>query len=112
METNKKNTAKDENQIPDFLNYPPSEDIYNMGKEEKDIDPEDPTKKKTFDAPNSLAPSSEETDNAHLGSDLDIPGVEFDNWQVDIANEDEENDYYSIGGDNHTDLEETNDDVV
>lgn len=37
---------------------------------------------------------------------LDIPGSELDNQQEDIGSEDEENNYYSIGGDRHDDLEE------
>jgi hypothetical protein len=38
--------------------------------------------------------------------DLDIPGAELDDKQEEIGSEDEENNYYSIGGDNHNDLEE------
>ena len=40
------------------------------------------------------------------GSDLDIPGSELDDDQEDIGSEDEENNGYSIGSDNHNDLEE------
>jgi hypothetical protein len=40
------------------------------------------------------------------GGDLDIPGAELDDKQEEIGSEDEENNYYSIGGDNHNDLEE------
>jgi hypothetical protein len=36
----------------------------------------------------------------------DIPGAELDDKQEEIGSEDEENNYYSIGGDNHNDLEE------
>lgn len=38
--------------------------------------------------------------------DLDIPGAELDNKNEDIGEEDEENNYYSLGGDRHEDLEE------
>jgi hypothetical protein len=38
--------------------------------------------------------------------DLDIPGAELDNENEDIGEEDEENNYYSLGGDRHEDLEE------
>jgi hypothetical protein len=41
------------------------------------------------------------------GGDLDIPGSELDDAQEEIGSEDEENNHYSIGGDNH-DLEEDN----
>lgn len=40
------------------------------------------------------------------GEDLDIPGSEDDDDMEDIGSEDEENNLYSIGGDNHDDLEE------
>ena len=40
------------------------------------------------------------------GSDLDVPGSELDDEQEKIGNEDEENNYYSLGGDDHNDLEE------
>ncbi|MBL0744607.1 hypothetical protein [Chryseolinea lacunae] len=40
------------------------------------------------------------------GDDLDIPGSSDDDAQEDIGNEDEENNSYSLGGDNHNDLEE------
>jgi len=35
-----------------------------------------------------------------------VPGSELDDEQEAIGNEDEENNYYSLGGDNHNDLEE------
>jgi hypothetical protein len=40
------------------------------------------------------------------GQDLDIPGSELDDADEKIGGEDEENNYYSLGGDNHDDLEE------
>lgn len=41
------------------------------------------------------------------GKDLDIPGSELDDEQEALGSEDEENNGYSIGGDNHDDLEES-----
>jgi hypothetical protein len=41
-----------------------------------------------------------------LGDGLDIPGAELDDANEEIGEEDEENNYYSLGGDNHEDLEE------
>jgi hypothetical protein len=41
-----------------------------------------------------------------LGYPLDIPGSDLDDRQEAIGSEDEENNYYSIGGDNHDNLEE------
>lgn len=110
METNVKkskyNATKTEDQIADSLNYPPDQDIYNKGQKESEIDPEDISKTKTFEKTSKNNEKSFEEDVS--GSDLDVPGSEADNWQVDISNEDEENEYYSIGGDNHNDLEEDN----
>ena len=40
------------------------------------------------------------------GDDLDIPGSEDDDANEEIGEEDEENNYYSLGGDAHEDLEE------
>ncbi len=38
--------------------------------------------------------------------ELDIPGSELDDVTEEIGSEDEENNYYSIGGDQHENLEE------
>jgi len=43
---------------------------------------------------------------------LDIPGSELDDADENIGEEDEENNGYSIGGDNHNDLEEDNEDEL
>jgi hypothetical protein len=43
------------------------------------------------------------------GADLDVPGSEGDDGNENIGEEDEENNYYSLGGDNHENLEEDND---
>jgi hypothetical protein len=42
------------------------------------------------------------------GNDLDVPGAELDDQSEKIGSEDEENNPYSIGGDAHDKLEETN----
>lgn len=85
--------------------YPTSEDIYYRGKEEHDIDPEDFSKLKS---PNQK-PEDKNAKNFEddmTGGDLDIPGSELDDGQEALGSEDEENNYYSLGGDNHVDLEE------
>ena len=43
---------------------------------------------------------------AVTGDDLDVPGTEDDDANEEIGEEDEENNYYSLGGDAHEDLEE------
>ena len=45
----------------------------------------------------------EENENS---TDLDVPGAELDDKDEAIGEEDEENNYYSLGGDEHNDLEE------
>ncbi|MCA0396994.1 MAG: hypothetical protein LCH51_06290 [Bacteroidetes bacterium] len=37
----------------------------------------------------------------NIGDDLDIPGTDLDDDMEDIGEEDEENNYYSLGGDNN-----------
>lgn len=73
--------------------YPVNEDIYRQFKEETEINPEEIT-------------ASKSTHSSGVGADLDIPGAELDDEQESIGSEDEENNYYSIGGDDHNDLEE------
>jgi hypothetical protein len=92
-------------ELPGYPLYPPSEDIYNQAKEVTDLNPEDLTKIKV---PNEKSGKRNEKDfeDDMVGGDLDIPGSELDDEQEDIGSEDEENNYYSLGGDNHNDLEE------
>ncbi|MGV3697025.1 hypothetical protein [Flavobacterium sp.] len=92
---------------PANVNYPPSEDIYAQGKE-TELDPEDISKMKEHI---DYGKYNEKTFNQDKsGSDLDIPGSELDDTQEEIGSEDEENNGYSLGGDNHNDLEEDNPD--
>jgi hypothetical protein len=90
--------------------YPQREDAYYNLKEEKDLNPEDIYNKK---APNEKADAINEKDfeDDVTGSDLDIPGSELDDVMENIGSEDEENNYYSIGGDDHENLEEEMDEV-
>lgn len=44
--------------------------------------------------------------------DLDVPGAEDDDMQEGLGSEDEENNYYSLGGDRHEDAQDDNPDVV
>ena len=93
--------------LPGYPVYPESEDIYNIYEEEKDIDPEDIFKKKESAEKYMHGRNSEkDLDDKFPGDDLDIPGSELDDLQEDIGSEDEENNYYSLGGDDHDDLEE------
>jgi hypothetical protein len=101
----KKNKSKETQAFSGYPLYSPADDIYNRFKEESDLDPTDLTKKKTE---NEAVDSMNEKDfSTNLsGDDLDVPGSELDDAQEDVGREDEENNYYSLGGDNHKDLEE------
>jgi hypothetical protein len=94
-------SKKTEN-LPGYPEYPDSEDIFKKGEEEPDIDPEKiandrkPTKKRKV----------KDIENPNPGKDLDVPGSELDDELEITGGEDEENNYYSLGGDDHDDLDE------
>lgn len=85
--------------------YPPSEDIYSKGKKEINLNPEDLSKNKTPNKPGNRSNEKDFEDDMS-GGDLDVPGSELDDQQESVGSEDEENNYYSLGGDNHNDLDE------
>jgi hypothetical protein len=89
---------KEEDNLPGYPVYPDDEDIYRIYEEEVDIDPEDIHRTKDL---NRTGLNDEYSDN-----DLDIPGSELDDEMEIIGSEDEENNYYSIGGDDNDDLDE------
>ncbi len=106
-------TPDDANDNPlEYPLYPDSEDIYNKFKKEENIDPEDISKvKKSGKSDKARTEVEKETNAGAPGSDLDIPGSELDDEQENTGNEDEENNYYSIGGDDHNDLDEDKDEL-
>jgi hypothetical protein len=83
-----------------YPHYPAGEDIFIKGKEEQELDPEYPDELK---APNEKPRMLNEKDFVEdvSGGDLDIPGSELDDEMENIGSEDEENNYYSLGGDNN-----------
>lgn len=92
--------------------YPAEEDIYSKYHEEKDVNPEDISESKKFDLNKDSFPGNENTSSTSIinglnvnmpGSDLDIPGSELDDEMENVGSEDEENNYYSLGGDEHND---------
>lgn len=109
---NNYNRQKADNEKTDGTNtmlYPPSEDIYNRSKNEVDIDPEDTSTVKQLDETyNEAISKNKDGDVDIFESDLDVPGSELDDEQEKIGSEDEENNYYSLGLDNHNELEENN----
>ncbi|HLX94016.1 MAG TPA: hypothetical protein VKR32_20170 [Puia sp.] len=66
--------------------YGPKDDIYSHGKK---VEPGDETTEKV--------------------KGLDVPGGDLDDRDEKIGEEDEENNYYSLGGDDHNDLDEKED---
>jgi hypothetical protein len=88
-----------------YSSTPKKEDAFNAWKKETDINPEDPSKNKT---PNEIPHTKNEKDFEEdmSGSDLDVPSSELDDQQENLGSEDEENNYYSLGGDKHNNLDE------
>jgi hypothetical protein len=76
-----------------LLSYPPEEDIFRKSTRKVNIEPEDPILKIMGDH------------NRNEG-ELDVPGSELDDADEAIGSEDEENNYYSLGGDIHDELDE------
>lgn len=83
----------------DEMEYSDKDDIYSRDKKEEDLD---------LDEGRGKRPKAKNDS----GDDLDVPGSELDDEDEAIGEEDEENNYYSLGGDDHDDLEETNEDNV
>ena len=93
-----------------LIGYPASpagEDIYEQYQEERDINPKDISKLKDLNEIDTIDPNNEKNFNDDIsGSDLDVPGSELDDEMEKIGSEDEENNYYSLGGDGHNYLDE------
>jgi hypothetical protein len=69
--------------------YKGEDDIYSRGKKESFEDEDNSVKKE-------LGYKDQDP-----GEDLDVPGAELDDSNEAIGEEDEENNYYSLGGDEH-----------
>src|SRR5438309_8290315 len=95
----KVNQNKKDEELPGYEPYPKDEDIYNKFKEEPLILPEDTPVKETVDKFGKK--NEKDFKNVKTGDDLDIPGGELDDTSETSGSEDEENNYYSLGGDNH-----------
>jgi hypothetical protein len=96
----------------EYPSYLSEEDIYSKFKKE-DINPEDTSKLKNSEKKRITGQSDENSfDDYESGIDLDVPGSELDDEQELIGGEDEENNYYSLGGDDHNDLDEDKDELL
>lgn len=92
--------------LPASLQYGAKDDIYSKGKKVENINPDDNSVIKDSKEKESTMNEKDFEDDL-TGDDLDIPGAELDDSNEEIGEEDEENNYYSLGGDNHDDLEES-----
>jgi hypothetical protein len=98
---------KEEKNLPGYPQYPASEDIYNREEKTDVNDPEDILENKVSTKKEKVEKRNEKDFRDDVsGGDLDVPGAELDDEQENVGSEDEENNYYSLGGDNHDDLEE------
>jgi len=102
-----KRTEKDD--LPGYPAHPESEDIYNNERKVADVEDDDNVETTKERKPRKL--NEKDYTNDKVGDDLDVPGAELDDDMEDIGEEDEENNYYSLGGDDHDDLDETNADL-
>jgi len=102
----KKETEED---LPGYPHYPVKDD-YNKEKELTDVNPENPSKRKSPNQPPHVL-NEKDFEEDVSGGDLDVPGAELDDAQESIGSEDEENNLYSLGGDKE-DQQDENADVV
>jgi hypothetical protein len=103
-ESENKDDNNPEKEFPGYPPYPKSEDIYENEKRDDAINPDDNSVIIKEEVPNEW---NERNPEGEFGADdLDIPGAELDDANEEIGREDEENNYYSLGGDNHKNLEE------
>lgn len=93
-------SEKDDNPIG-YPTYPSEEDIFEKFDEASEIDPDDINKlKKEVDTNEFRQEAIDKiVKSGQLRPDeLDVPGSELDDNDEEIGNEDEENNYYSLGG--------------
>ena len=84
----------------DQFAYPPSEDIYANAEEVDDMDVDDLTQRKPRNEQEGTMNEKGFKQDVS-GDDLDVPGAELDDAEESAGREDEENNNYSLGGDNH-----------
>ena len=112
MKKNEKNARKGNDEyLPGYPEYPENEDIYNKEEEEGEIDPENPEEHKKKGRKYRKA-NEKDFEDIKTGRDLDVPGSGSDEDGEGDGLEDEENDYYSLGGEDHDDLEDDRGDWI
>ncbi len=91
-----KSNPKGDKKYASLEPYPASEDIYNRGEIDPEVDTDDTHRHKSRnEAPD--APNEKSFNEDMTGEDLDIPGNGEDEHSRANGDEDEENNYYSLG---------------
>lgn len=98
-----KENGAENNAFPGYPYYPTSEDIYS-NEDEVDLNLEDLGEINSQEKPGKR--NEKDFCEDMTGEDLDVPGSKADEAEENEGSEDEENNYYSLGGDDHNDLEE------
>ncbi len=103
------NKNEQERDFPGYPHYPSEEDITNPGNGNRkvNLDAEELANSNRLSAARA---SDERVMSPDEETNLDVPGAELDDKNEVIGEEDEENNYYSLGGDRHADLDERQDD--
>ena len=99
-----KGVEAENNTFPGYPHYPASDDIFNKEKE-VDLNTQDLTKVKSQEDEEGKRNEKDFCEDV-TGEDLDVPGSKADEAKENSGSEDEENNYYSLGGDDHNDLDE------
>ena len=119
-----KNPVNDEGAEQRSTEMPPPRNSDDSIDPETDVTPEEiamlnaADQNRDMDDPDAEEPLLDTTDEdgdplneprgtyGNAGADLDVPGSESDDGNENVGSEDEENNYYSLGGDNKENLEE------
>ena len=80
-----------------------SDDLNISSGNEADVDEDDLA---VLNSSNDEIGTPQNVSNEDINTDLDVPGSELDDDSENIGEEDEENNYYSLGGDRHESQEE------
>ena len=105
--TTRRKGKEENNNLRGYPLYSAGEDFYSKYQEDKDVDPENISLVEDFAGNEKISTIRVlDSENPPSVGNLDVPGAELDDKQEEIGSEDEENNYYSIGGDDHLDLEE------
>jgi hypothetical protein len=102
MSNEEQKPGKDkETDFPGYPHTPPGEDIYKQEEKVARIDADE-----DGFVTNSGKLITENANEETSIAGLDVPGADIDADQEALGQGDEENQYFSLGGDNHENLEE------